>query len=212
MKKILLIIFLFLLASCESEKKDVVSIPVSVPERKLEVLYKTTDTYGSRMFSVPGGKENQVILRIKGGTKLKVLEIKQIQMGTILGNWYKVKYDNKTGWVSGFTLKEGEELIIPSEDDKIKNYEKQIGKKPESNPWNGKITIVDEWIKKNSNDPKSIDYLQWYQPFAQNDYWVCRVEFTVKNAFGGLVREDILFHIKYGEIIAVVDKIGTQLY
>ena len=71
MKKILLIIFLFLLASCESEKKDVVSIPVSVPERKLEVLYKTTDTYGSRMFSVPGGKENQVILRIKGGTKLK---------------------------------------------------------------------------------------------------------------------------------------------
>lgn len=230
MRNITIITTLLLLISCQEKKKDVVStLPpngetkavaqrqiIAVDEKhaikETRVLYKTTNSYGSRMFSIPNGREDQVILRITGGIKLQVIETKQIQMGSILGNWYKVKYDNYTGWVSGFTMEEKEELIISSADEKIKNYEKQIGKRPQNNPINGKIKMVDEWIKKNSVEPKSVDYLQWYEAFPQNDYWVCRVDFTTKNELGGSVREDILFHIKYGVIVAVFDKIGNQLY
>lgn len=61
---------------------------------------------GTRLLSTPGG--NTPIARIPAGTRLLVLERKNVQMGMVNAPWYKVKYGNKTGWVSSFSTKEGE--------------------------------------------------------------------------------------------------------
>ena len=103
-------------------------------------------------------------------------------------------------------MKEGEELIKTTPEEAKMNYEKQIGPMPKNDPLTGKIKEIVDWLNENAHDPKSIEFGQWYEPYPIEDYWYCRLEFTAKNALGGVVKEDRIFKMRNGTVIEVVDK------
>tara|TARA_Y100000994_G_C15558063_1_gene387074 strand:- start:73 stop:690 length:618 start_codon:yes stop_codon:yes gene_type:complete len=203
-KYVILLLLSFILPNTEIEKNKVIikENPDFIFKPK-EDIYKTTN-YKSRLLSSPNS--NSEILKIPADTKLKILEKKSVQQGRMVNNWYKVKYKRKIGWVSGWNMKEGEELIISSIEDMNKAYAEEIGAKPENNPLTGKIKVIVKWLKKNAHNPKSIEYIQWYKPYYSDGYWCCRLEFSGSNSLGGIVKEDKIFKIKNNKIVEVVDK------
>ena len=76
--------------------------------------------------------------------------MKTVQQGMMKNNWYKVTYKKKTGWISGFNMKEGEKVVITSIEEMEKNYEAQIGAKPKQNIVTNKVKIIDESGKEKS--------------------------------------------------------------
>ena len=167
-----------------------------------EELYVTTN-YDCRL--LPDPDSNVEILRIPKNTKLKVIESRDVQQGRMLNTWYKVKYKYKFGWTSGWNMKEEPELRITSKEEMLKNYENKIGGKPINNPLTGKIPEVDNWLKKNKNNYKTIKYRQWYEPYVVNNKWVCRVQYDEQ--IGEItISNDMLFYIVLREVVDVKDK------
>ncbi len=187
----------------EPKPKQVIKKDPEFALREKKEEYRTT-AYDSRL--LPDPNSNTEISRVQPNTKLKVLEKRTVQQGQMRNNWYKVTYKGKTGWISGWNMKEGEELVITSVEEMERNYAKEIGPKPENNPLTGKIDIVVNWLKKNAHDPSSIEYVQWYEPYFLSGYWNCRVEFRAKNALGNLVKEDKIFKMRNGSVVDVIDK------
>ncbi len=179
-------------------KKD----PTFASEEKVEE-YRTT-AYNSRL--LPDPNSNKELTRIPANIKLQVLDKMTVQQGRMQNNWYKVKYKGKTGWVSGWNMKEGEELVIKSIEEMEKNYEKQIGKKPENDPLTGKIDIIVNWLNKNATNSNRIEYIQWYEPYVIDNYWNCRLEYKIKDEQGNFIQQDKIFKIKNGSIKDVIDK------
>ena len=71
-------------------------------------------------------------------------------------------------------------------------------------PVAAKIPEIDNWLKKNKNNYKTIVYKDWFTPFVQNNQWVCRVRYDEE--IGGLtVSNDMLFYIVSGEVVNVAD-------
>jgi len=179
-------------------KKEVIKIDQSRVIQETSTEYRTTEV-NSRLLQSPSS--NNVLTRIPENTKLEIIQKKTVQQGMMKNNWYKVSYENKIGWISGFNMKEGEEVVITSVEEMKRNYESQIGLRPRNNILTGKIKIIDEWIQNNSIDSKSIKYEQWYECYVQNENWICRVEYNVKGS-----KMDKLFKVRNGVIIDVVDK------
>ncbi|MCD4728158.1 MAG: SH3 domain-containing protein [Pirellulales bacterium] len=174
--------------------------PYNLKESK--EVYRTT-AYDSRL--LPDPNSNYQLTRIPENTKLIILDKKTVQQGRMQNNWYKVNYNEYTGWISGWNMEEGEELKITSVEEMEINYVKQIGEKPQNNPLTGKIDVILEWLKTNTYDPRSLEFIQWYQPYILSGYWNCRVEFRAKNAFGNYIKENKIFAIKNGIIVEVFD-------
>ena len=143
--------------------------------------------------------------RIPKNTELVVLESKDVQQGRMLNTWYKVKYNNITGWTSSFNMKSQPELRILSVEESKKNYEKQIGNRPYQNPLTGTISIVDKWLKTNKNNYETIEYIQWYEPYVINNQWVCRVEYDEKIS-GITISSDMMFFVENNEVVRFSDK------
>lgn len=183
MKKLILLITLITLLFSEEKTKT----------------YKTT-AYDSRLLQNPNS--NELILRIPKDTKLEIIEMKTVQQGMMKNNWYKVIYKKKTGWISGFNMKEGEKVVITSIEEMEKNYEKQIGVKPKQNIFTNKVKIIDEYLKDNVPNPKSIKYHKWHPCVLLDGGWVCRVEYTIKD----VGKMDKVFKISNSTIIDVGDK------
>jgi len=187
----------------EPKPKQVIKIdPEFALEEKTEE-YRTTN-FDSQFR--PDPNSDTEISRVPPNTKLKVLEKRTVQQGMMKNNWYKVNYKGKTGWISGWNMKEEEELVITSVEEMERNYAKRIGPKPVNDFFTGKIDIVVNWLNKNAHDPSSIEYVQWYGPFLNDNYWNCRVEFRAKNALGILLKEDKIFKVRNGSVVNVVDK------
>ncbi len=186
-----------------SQPKQVIKKDPEFALKEKREEYRTT-AYDSRL--LPDPNSNREITRVPINTRLKVLEKRTVQQGRLRNNWYKVNYNDQIGWISGWNMKEGEELVITSVEEMERNYAKQIGEKPKNSPLTGKIDIVVKWLNKNAHDPKSIEYIQWYEPYLLEGCWNCRVEFRAKNAFGSYVKEDKIFKVKNSSIIEIVDK------
>ena len=179
-------------------KKEVIKVDQSRVIQETYKEYRTTEV-NSRLLWSPSS--NNVVTRIPENTKLEIIEKRIVQQGRMSNNWYKVSYQGDIGWISGWNMKEGEEMVITSVEEMKYNYESQIGFRPRNNLLTGKIKIIDEWIQNNSNNSKSIEYDQWYECYPQNDNWVCRVEYNIKGS-----KFDKLFKVNIGNIIDVVDK------
>ena len=159
-----------------------------------------TTAYDCRLLPTPDS--NREILRIPKNTELRVLDIQDVQQGRMLNKWYKVEYQNQTGWTSGFNMVNQPELRILSVDEMYSNYEKKIGKSPVNNPLTGKIPEIDNWLQENNKNHKNIEYKQWYKPFVINDQWVCRLQYN-EDINGNVLNEDLLFYFIDGEIVDV---------
>ena len=162
-----------------------------------------TTNYDCRL--LPNPDSNRELTRIPTYTKLVVLESKDVQQGRMLNKWYKVEYNGYTGWTSGFNMVDEPELRVLSYEESMKNYEKKIGKKPTHNPLTGKLPTIDNWLKKNKNNYKTIKYRQWYEPYVINNQWICRVQYD-EEISGIKITSDMLFTISGGKIINVSEK------
>ena len=185
------------------ENKQIIKKDAKYALEEQRVEYRTT-AYDSRL--LPDPDSNSELIRVPKNTRLKVLEKRTVQQGRIQNNWYKVIYKGKTGWISGWNMKEGEELIITSVEEMERNYSKQVGDKPQNDPLTGKIDVVAKWLNKNAYEPKSIEYIQWYEAYYSSGCWNCRVEFRTKNKLGNITKEDKIFRIKNGSVTQVIDK------
>ena len=182
--------------------EPVAKVDESKRVQKGTIVYVTTN-YNCRI--LPDPDSNNELTRIPKNTVLEVLESKDVQQGRMLNKWYKVTYNGITGWTSGWNMKEEPELRVLSVEEMNENYKYKIGEKPKNNPLTGKIPEVDRWLKKNKNNYNSIKYRQWYEPFAQNNRWVCRVLYD-EEISGITISSDMLFYILNGEVIDFSDK------
>ena len=183
-----------------NQEKEVIKIDEEYGiDSGIDEIFVTT-AYDCRL--LPSPNSNQQILRIPKGIELRVLDAQDIQQGRMLNKWYKVNYNNKTGWTSGWNMVNTPELRILSEDEMYSNYERQIGKSPVNNPLTGKIPEIDKWLKQNNSNYKNIEYTQWYKPFVMNDQWVCRLQYK-EEINGNLMYEDLLFYFYDGEIVDI---------
>ena len=174
-----------------------------VSKEPKKVQKTVTTNYDCRL--LPNPNSNVELTRIPKNTELVVLESKDVQQGRMLNTWYKVEYNNKTGWTSSFNMKSKPKVRILSVEESKKNYEKQIGSKPYQNPLTGTISIVDKWLKKNKNNYETIKYRQWYEPYVINNQWVCRVEYD--ETIGGLtITSDMMFFIENNEVVSFSEK------
>ena len=198
---ILLLLIGLVLCSCgTTEEKKIIKVDENFGiSSGIEDVYVTT-AYKSRL--LPNPDSNQPILRIPKNTKLKVLESRDVQQGRMLNKWYKVRFNNREGWTSGFNMVNQPELRILSVDEMYNNYEKKIGKSPVNNPLTGKIPEVDGWLKKNYQNYDNIEYTQWYKPFVIENQWICRVQYDEK-INGIVVKEDLLFYFENGRVVDV---------
>ena len=201
MKKYLLVIIGLAILNCGSnQEKELIKFDEEYGINSgIDEIFVTT-AYDCRLLTSPSS--NQQILRIPKGIELKVLDAQDIQQARMLNKWYKVIYNNKTGWTSGFNMVNTPELRILSKEEMYSNYERQIGKSPVNNPLTGKIPEVDKWLKENKSNYDDIDYTQWYKPFVINNQWVCRLQYK-EDKNGNFINEDLLFYFNNGEIVDV---------
>lgn len=186
-----------------SKSDDIIK---TIPEYALiekKQKYKTT-AYDCRI--LPSPDSNDTLIRIPPNTRLLILDEELVQQGRLQNMWYKVEYNNVTGWTSGWNMTEEEELIVCSVDEMEKNYEKKIGKKPKNDEFSGEIDLVVSWLFKNIDNYPSIEYINWYEPYIINNYWNCRVEFRVKNAYGSYLKHDKIFLIRHDTVKDCLDK------
>ena len=186
----------------KTEKKEIIKIDSKYGIKEEIVEYRTTN-YDSRL--LPNPDSNSELRRVPPNTKLKVIEKRRVQQGRMSNNWYKVSYKGNIGWISGWNMKEQEELIVTSVEEMNINYIDKIGPFPKNDPVTGKISEVVDWLKENSHDYNSIKYVQWYKPFVLNNSWICRVQYKGKNLFGDIVFEDKLFKIDNNKVIDVTN-------
>ena len=155
---------LFFGMRCSKEEPNEIIINYSKPsikKKSIPSINKNIDEivitdYDCRL--LPSPSSNNAIIRIPKNTELKVLDSKDVQQGRMLNKWYKVEYKGQVGWTSSFNMKSPPEPRVSSVDEMMSNYEKVLGKAPTNNPLTSKIPEIDNWLKKNKNNYKTIVY------------------------------------------------------
>src|SRR5690606_943621 len=76
----------------------------------------------------------------------------------------------------------------------------------ENSKWDGSVSQVKDYLKKNLKDPKSYESIEWSEVQRVGADYRVRHKYRSKNSFGGFVIENQIFTISnQGEIIDVFD-------
>ena len=74
----------------------------------------------------------------------------------------------------------------------------------ENSSWDGSVSQVKDYLKKNLKDPKSYESIEWSEVQRVGDNYRVRHKYRAKNSYGGYMIENQIFTInKQGEIIDV---------
>lgn len=79
------------------------------------------------------------------------------------------------------------------------------GPKPMRSEWDGSVSCVEDFLKKNLKDPDSLKYIEWSPVVDGGDKWLIRVKYRAKNSFGGYVIENKLFGIQQNQVVGFDD-------
>ncbi len=74
--------------------------------------------------------------------------------------------------------------------------------------WDGSVSQVKEYLRKNLNDAKSVEYVEWSPVFKFEDGsgFAVRCKYRAKNSFGAYVLEEKLFKLdSAGRVIGHTD-------
>ncbi len=63
----------------------------------------------------------------------------------------------------------------------------------ENSSWDGSVHQVKDWIKANTHDPSSVEYVSWSPVRPTNGGYTVSCTFRAKNAFGGKVTHRMVF-------------------
>jgi len=118
------------------------------------------------------------------------------------------------GVVIGYYLthREGEKLqTIPSEhkgseSDSAARVNREgtpaeMGVKPEINPKDGSVKIVEEFIKLNAKNPATFEFLEWSEVSTEGGYWKVRCKYTGVSSFNAEVTTNAWFYIQNNKVV-----------
>jgi len=76
-----------------------------------------------------------------------------------------------------------------------------IGAKPETNPEDGSIRIVEDFVKANSKNPASFEFLEWSELAIEDGYWKVRCKYRGISSFNAEVTTNAWFYIKGNKVV-----------
>lgn len=113
--------------------------------------------------------------------------------------------------------KDEQEKKIKEEQERIEKEKIEAEKKkereriPSMSAWNGVAYAISDYLKKNANDPKSIEYIDVYKMLElDNGLFAQQVKFRAKNAFGGMVINEYIFVILGNQNSSSVVSVGSR--
>jgi hypothetical protein len=82
---------------------------------------------------------------------------------------------------------------------------KTVGNQPSQSELDGSVSIVKDYIKANSKDASSIEFLEWSKVSSFDVYWIVRCKFKGTNSFGAVVTENKWFYMQKDKVVKTKD-------
>ena len=84
-----------------------------------------------------------------------------------------------------------------------------MGAKPEASPKDGSVEIIKNFVKSNSKNPDSFEFLEWSEVLSEDGYWKVRCKYKGISSFNAEVTTNAWFYIRnhkvvYTEIISKI--------
>ena len=76
-----------------------------------------------------------------------------------------------------------------------------MGAKPEKNLKDGSVKIVEEFIKSNTKNPNTFEFLEWSEVFAEAGYWKVRCKYKGISSFNAEVTTNAWFYIRNQKVV-----------
>lgn len=79
--------------------------------------------------------------------------------------------------------------------------EAKWGETPQASAWDGKVYVVERYLKSIAKDPKSVTFYGWSEILYNDDSgWIVQCDWGARNGFGGMSREVNWFVIRNGAV------------
>src|SRR5258708_21357689 len=118
------------------------------------------------------------------------------------------------GVVIGYYVahREGEKLQTTpsgnkrSENDSAARFNREVipaemGVKPEIDPKDGSVKMVEEFIKLNAKNPATFEFLEWSEVSTEGGYWKVRCKYTGISSFNAEVTTNAWFYIQNNKVV-----------
>lgn len=109
------------------------------------------------------------------------------------------------------THRESKEVIEPKENNHTTNdsatyinpekIPHTLGAKPEINPEDGSVKIVEEFIKMNAKNPATFEFLEWSDVSTEGGYWKVRCKYRGVSSFNAEVTTNAWFYIQNNKVV-----------
>jgi hypothetical protein len=130
-------------------------------------------------------------------TKKVFIGIVIILFGVVLG-YYLERHEKKVQ-PTPFENKNSQNDSTPRVDTAKASAE--IGVKPEVNPKNGSIKIVEEFIKSKAKNPATFEFLEWSELSKESGYWKIKCKYKGVSSFNAEVTTTAWFYIQNNKVV-----------
>ena len=77
----------------------------------------------------------------------------------------------------------------------------EVGVKPEIDPKDGSVKIVEEFIKQNAKNPATFEFLEWSEVSTEGRYWKVRCKYRGISSFNAEVTTNAWFYIQNNKVV-----------
>jgi hypothetical protein len=77
----------------------------------------------------------------------------------------------------------------------------EMGARPEKNPEDGSIKIVEDFIKSNTKNPATIEFLEWSELSIEDGYWKVQCKYRGVSSFNAEVTTSAWFYMKNNKVV-----------
>jgi len=77
----------------------------------------------------------------------------------------------------------------------------EMGVRPEKDPKDGSVKIVQEFIKLNAKNPATCEFLEWSEISAEGKYWKVRCKYIGVSSFNAEVTTNAWFYIRNNKVV-----------
>src|SRR5438105_5049546 len=77
----------------------------------------------------------------------------------------------------------------------------EIGAKPETDPKDGSVKIVEEFIRLNAKNPATFEFLEWSEVSNEDGYWKVRCKYKGVSSFNAEVTTNAWFYIHNNKVV-----------
>ena len=77
----------------------------------------------------------------------------------------------------------------------------EMGVKPETDPKDGSVKIVEEFIKLNAKNPATFEFLEWSEVSTEGGHWKVRCKYSGISSFNAEVTTNAWFYIQNNKVM-----------